>query len=262
MKINVDYAARFIGKLAKMEGSAGKVTLSKTQLEALGENHQNLGEVIRKLTKNLTDPKLDVAYKAESNYAIAGLRLRDGRKVVGQGAASISNPGSSEAVVKYRASVNGGQSLQVNGFVDGGKVADTRDIAMSMSRKGGRVTTDASVSNAMQHHLEFNENQAVELAKEFDANNILRQYARVTNKFQKEADGLMVVLRKIMRGEAYTPNTPMIKTGPFPKLADKEITELEKLKLSKLYPNKKISLEELDTSKEKIKEIFNEYRKA
>ena len=137
--------SKIIKVLPKTEGAAGRITLGRTQLEALGKQDKKAGELIQKTLNGLKDPKLDVAYKAESSYAIAGMRLRDGKKVIGQGAVSITNPGSSQAVVKYRASADGGKTLQANGFIDGGKVADGKDIAAGMSRKGGKVTTDLSV---------------------------------------------------------------------------------------------------------------------
>lgn len=119
---------KIMGKIVKMlpktEGAAGKITLGRTQLTQIAQQDQKAARVINKALEKTTNPKLDIAYKAESNYAIAGMRLRDGKKVVGQGAVSITNPGSSQAVVKYRASADGGKTLQANGFIDSGKVAD------------------------------------------------------------------------------------------------------------------------------------------
>lgn len=138
---------KIMGKIVKIlpktEGSAGKITLGRTQLTELAKQDKQAGKLIQKTLENAKEPALDIAYKAEANYAIAGMKVRDGKKVIGQGAVSITNPGSSEAVVKYRASA--GQTLQANGFVDGGKVADGKDIAAGFSRKGGKVTLVESV---------------------------------------------------------------------------------------------------------------------
>ncbi len=196
--------SKIIKVLPKTEGAAGRITLGRTQLEALGKQDKKAGELIQKTLNGLKDPKLDVAYKAESSYAIAGMRLRDGKKVIGQGAVSITNPGSSQAVVKYRASADGGKTLQANGFIDGGKVADGKDIAAGMSRKGGKVTTDLSVGQATRHHIEFDEQKGVELAREFDAKYLLEKYRQTTNKLQQLLDGMMVDTRKVLRGEVET----------------------------------------------------------
>lgn len=196
--------SKIVKALPKTEGAAGRITLGRTQLEALGKQDKRTGELIQKALNGLKEPKLDVAYKAESNYAIAGMRLRDGKKVIGQGAVSITNPGSSHAVVKYRASADSGKTLQANGFIDGGKVADGKDIAAGMSRKGGKVTTDLSVGQATRHHIEFDEQKGVELAREFDAKYLLEKYRQTTNKLQQLLDGMMVDTRKVLRGEVET----------------------------------------------------------
>ena len=107
--------SKIVKALPKTEGAAGKITLGRVQLEAIAKKDQEAGKVIKQALNGLKDPKLDVAYKAESNYAIAGMRLRDGKQVLNQGAVSITNPGTSQAVVKYHVSADGGKTLQANG---------------------------------------------------------------------------------------------------------------------------------------------------
>ena len=211
--------SKIIKVLPKTEGAAGRITLGRTQLEALGKQDKKAGELIQKNLNGLKDPKLDVAYKAESSYAIAGMRLRDGKKVIGQGAVSITNPGSSQAVVKYRASADGGKTLQANGFIDGGKVADGKDIAVGMSRKGGKVTADTSVGQATRHHIEFDEQNGVELARQLDAQQLLKEYTEATNKFQNNLDKMMANTRKVLRGEVETakPFDKAIKQPDIPR---------------------------------------------
>lgn len=226
---------KIMGKIVKMlpktEGAAGKITLGRTQLTQIAQQDQKAARVINKALEKTTNPKLDIAYKAESNYAIAGMRLRDGKKVVGQGAVSITNPGSSQAVAKYRASADGGKTLQANGFIDSGKVADGKDMAVSLSRKGGKVKSDLEIGQATRHHVEFDEQKAVDLAKELDAQKFLEDYTKATRSLQKNIDGAMVDIRKGLRGE--TPKAtfatskkvmqaPLTKncSGKFVKLAD------------------------------------------
>ena len=200
----MNIASKIVRALPKTEGAAGRITLGRTQLEALGKQDKKAGELIQKALRGIKEPKLDVAYKAESNYAIAGMRLRDGKQVLNQGALSITNPGSANSVVKYRVSADGGKTLQANGFIDGRKVADGKDIAVGMSRKGGKVTADTSVGQATRHHIEFDEQKGVELAREFDAKYLLERYGQTTNKLQQLLDRMMVDTRKVLRGEVET----------------------------------------------------------
>ena len=192
--------SKIVKALPKTEGAAGKITLGRTQLEALGKKDKKTGELIQKALNGLKDPKLDVAYKAESNYAIAGMRLRDGKQVLNQGAVSITNPGTSQAVVKYHVSADGGKTLQANGFIDAGKAADGKDIAVGMSRKGGKVTADFSTGQATRHHMEFDEQKGVELARQLDAQNLLLKYTQATNNLQRNLDRMMVDTRQVLSG--------------------------------------------------------------
>ena len=192
--------SKIVKALPKTEGAAGKITLGRTQLEALGKKDKKTGELIQKALNGLNDPKLDVAYKAESNYAIAGMRLRDGKQVLNQGAVSITNPGTSQAVVKYHVSADGGKTLQANGFIDAGKAADGKDIAVGMSRKGGKVTADFSTGQATRHHIEFDEQKGVELARQLDAQRLLQEYAKATNNLQRNLDRMMVDTRQVLSG--------------------------------------------------------------
>lgn len=237
--------SKIVKALPKTEGAAGKITLGRTQLEALGNQNQNAKRLVHATLNSLKNPKLDLAYKAESNYAIAGLRLRDGKEVVGQGAVSITNPGSSQAVVKYRASIDGGKTLQANGFIDGGKVADGKDIAAGMSRKGGKVKSDLEIGQATRHHIEFDEQKGVELANQLDAQYLLKKYTRANNNLQRKLDEIMVDVRKAFRGEV--PQTKVNNKIMQKPLTTKEITKFENIdKIMKAVETKKLAKADLD----------------
>lgn len=231
-----------IGKIVRMlpktEGAAGRITLGRTQLKMLGKQDKKVGELVQKTLREVKEPKLDVAYKAESNYAIAGMRLRDGKTVLGQGAVSITNPGSSQAVVKYRVSSNGGKALQANGFLDGGKVADGKDMAVSLSRKGGKVKNDLEIGQAARHHIEFDEQQAVDLAKRLDAKDILQSYTEATNGLQKTLDGSMVNIRRVLRGNIAksTSKAPL----KFSKVSKEGVETFKTLKTLKTFKKPKM----------------------
>lgn len=239
---------KIMGKIVKMlpktEGTAGKITLGRTQLKYLAKEDQKAAIAVQKTLENVKNPKLDIAYKAESNYAIAGMRLRDGKKVIGQGAVSITNPGSSEAVLKYRASAK--DALQANGFIDGGKVADGKDIAVSLSRKGGKVKSDLEIGQAARNHVEFDEQKAVDLAKDFDAGKLLEEYTKATRNLQTNLDGAMVNVRKMFRGDVSGPQVSKY-SDEVKKAANWE--PLKKVKLEKSFSRYSDEVEKLGKAK-------------
>ena len=244
--------SKIVRSLPKTEGATGRITMGRTQLEALGSQNQNAQRLIHNTLDSLKNPKLDVAYKAESNYAIAGMRLRDGKKVIGQGAVSITNPGSSKAVVKYRASADGGTTLQANGFIDAGKAADGKDIAIGMSRKGGKVTADTSVGQATRHHIEFDEQNGVEFAKQLDAKYLLEKYNQTTNKLQQMLNGMMDDTRKVLKGEVEKakPLSVKMKQADVPHFNKEVVVDKNFKKIAKSA--KKFSKEEVQKLKTKI----------
>ena len=252
----MNIASKIVRALPKTEGAAGRITLERTQLEVLGKQGKKAGELIQKALRGIKDPKLDVAYKAESNYAIAGMRLRDGKQVLNQGSISITNPGTSKAVVKHRVSADGGKTLQANGFIDSGKVADGKDIALGMSRKGGKVTADTSVGQATRHHIEFDEQKGVELARQLDAQKLLKEYTEATNKLQDQLNRMMFNTRKVLRGEVETvkPFYGKIKQADIPHNFNKNAV-VDKTSVKKIAKNaKKFSKAENKVLKEcKIK---------
>ncbi len=183
--------------IPKTEGAAGRVTLGRTQLEALGKQEKEAGELIQKVLSGLKDPKLDIAYKAKSNYAIAGIRLRDGKQVVGQSAVSLTNPGSSNSVIKFHNSNPHGMS---RGFIDGGKAADTSNMAVSSSRRNGMVQGNIEIGEAAALHYRGNEQGQIEMLRNLGFDDVADVYTTFNNQFQKGADDVMAYIRNILRG--------------------------------------------------------------
>jgi hypothetical protein len=210
-----------------LKGSKGGFTIGAKQLETIAkESYTREAQIAKGILKTTKNPTLEVAYKAKSNYTIAGLSLKDGKEVVAKGAISITNPGSNNAVVKYKLNTT---KSKANGFVDGGKVADTKDMEMAFSRKGGNVKTDVKVADATAHHLDLNEEEMVQYAKDFDGDNLLVSYAKGKNELQKSVDMAMTEIRRFFRGEE--------KTFPKPQEYVKVLSEnsLEKLKAKKVF---------------------------
>lgn len=179
------FTQKLMSTLPKMEGASGSVHLSKTQLEIIGEsNGKGTKEIISQILSGTKNPSVDIAYKSKSNYSIAGLRIKDGRKVVGSGAISIVNPNSENAVVKYRASFGKKSKLaSVNGFLDAGVPADSRDFSMGFVRRNGKITSHAAIGESTEHHLKLDEDKLLNMAAE-SKSPFLRQLADELNGLQ------------------------------------------------------------------------------
>ena len=228
-------AGKIMDVLPKTAGASGRVTLSKTQLELMAKEGGKEGELLQKLLRKATNPSVEIGFKAKSNYTIAGLRIKDGNQVVGQGALSITNPGQSNAVVKMRQSIGpNGSIASSNGFIDGGKPADAKDIALSLTRRNGIATADVASGKAYAAHLRVNEDAVVEGAREIGADKFLEIYTRGSNNLQRELDKMMVDARQLLRGgQNQVPIPPMktvkpLNTDTFVKLKDADFSSVNK----------------------------------
>ena len=155
--------SKVIGMISKLEGSKGALSLGGKQLNMLAKD-KKMAQVLSRMT----DPQLDVAYKAKSNYNIAAFRLRDGKEVVANGAVSLQNPGTAESIVKYRLNVGeNGNILRTNGFGDFGKQLDVDDLGAAVSRRKGITSVEADSGKAFRVAAELNEEEAVGLISRY-----------------------------------------------------------------------------------------------
>ena len=155
--------SKVIGMISKLEGSKGALSLGGKQLNMLAKD-KKMAQVLSRMT----DPQLDVAYKAKSNYNIAAFRLRDGKEVVANGAVSLQNPGTTESIIKYRLNVGeNGNILRTNGFGDFGKQLDVDDVSVAISRQKGKFSTDIRSGKTAGVSTELDEQKAVGLISRY-----------------------------------------------------------------------------------------------
>lgn len=223
--------SKIVKFIPKTEGSAARITLNKTQLNLLTARDKEAGKILQEVLKGVNNPKIDVAYKAKSNYAIAGIRLRDGNKVVGQGAVSLTNPGAADGVIKYHVSAQNGERLFARGFLDAGKPVDTQNVAMAMSRQNGMMGGKLKIGETTGHEIQFREQDLVDLAKLTGGDKFLMQYTKGNRSLQLSLDRFMVDIRNTLRGN---PTATAARAVPnnfhtAAKFDEKLITELEQL---------------------------------
>ncbi len=192
---------KILQALPKVAGSSGRFTLSKAQLEFITKQAGKDGRLFEKVltSMDVKEPAVDIAYKAKSNYAVAGIRFRDGKKVVSQSAFSIINPGEANSVVKFRASVGeNGKIASAHGFLDGGQTANPNDIALSISRKDGVVTTDISTGKFLSLHAVTDEKAAADRAKEIGIDT--RKTTILDEKLGKSLNNITLKARELLKG--------------------------------------------------------------
>ncbi len=159
--------AKLVNFLPKCEGASTRMRLSGKQLtqmmDKVAQKEPVLEEALRIQLGRAKNPVLEIGAKAKSNYSIAGFRLFDGKKVLGQGAVSLSNVGTNQSVVKVRNSVgsdilgssrpllgssNGlaeGQSAIARGFLDCGKPTNAKDLEYFAARQKGMITAEGHI---------------------------------------------------------------------------------------------------------------------
>ncbi len=223
--------SKIVKFIPKTEGSAARITLSQKQLAEISTRDSEAGKILQEVLKGVNNPKIDVAYKAKSNYAIAGIRLRDGNKVVGQGAVSLTNPGAADGVIKYHVSAQNGERLFARGFLDSGKPVDTQNIAMAMSRQNGMVGSKLKIGEVTGHEIQFREQDLVDLAKLTGGDGFLMKYTQFNRKLQSSLGRFMVDIRNALRGNPAATATRAVPNNfhTAAKFDEKLITELNHL---------------------------------
>ena len=87
--------------LPETEGMAGRLTLGSKQISKIAARGGAEGKMLGKAVEGLREPAIDVAFKAKSNYAVAGLHLKDGERVVQKEAFSLTRPKAGVLDGKY-----------------------------------------------------------------------------------------------------------------------------------------------------------------
>ncbi len=252
---------KIVRTLPKLQGSAGRMKLSAQQLEQMAKGDKVAEKTVRHILANTENPVLEVAYKAEQNYAIAGMRLQDGKKVLGQGAVSLTNPGTPRSVVKYHLAGQNGN--RANGFVDCGEYPNAADAAFSISRRQGVLTSDMEVAKAYAHHVKLNEQDMFDAARIYSNDSPI---VRSSRDLQKGFEDAMAKIREALRGKQAPLDKKFAKEAikkVDTKIAEKPL-DFEKFKsfkdadFDKAFKN---ILAKENIPKEKISKISSEWLK-
>ncbi len=199
---------KIIKMIQKMEGSKGALSLGAKQLNMLAKD-KKMAQVLSRMT----DPQLDVAYKAKSNYNIAAFRLRDGKEVVANGAVSLQNPGTTESIIKYRLNVGeNGNILRTNGFGDFGKQLDVDDVSVAISRQKGKFSTDIRSGKTAGISTELDEQKAVGLISRYTGKSENSVRSGLYSGLADDANDIQKYWREAGNALSGAPKGPKAKT--------------------------------------------------
>lgn len=257
-------AAKVITKLVrtlpKLEGTQARFTIGSKQLAQITKENKDAGRVFKALTKGAKDPKIDVAYKAQENYAIAALRVKDVGKVYANGAISLTNPGQANSAIKYRLSLNNGKTLSANGFLDTAQPVNLNDISASVSRKNGILSESIRMGDTVGHNVTVNEKEMLKLGKSLRIDT--SRYTDALAKGDKVLNHGMDNIRQIISGKWEDPFekyfAKSFDKAEFAKITGKPKT-FDPNAIKKMYDykefNKKINPDAFAKLAEKLKAI-------
>lgn len=194
------FGSKIMDLIPRTIGANGHFTIPKKLLLEMAAKDKT-GSA-QKLLEGVQNPNLEVAYKAQSNYSIAAINLRDGQKSVAKGAVSVVNPGE-EALVKTRISIGeNGKVVQANGFVDASKYPDVNDVSASISRKNGVQTIRTRVGDAMGYNASVDTEKAQELLRKIPkGEELVEGYRETVSKAATKANEAMEKVRKVFAGQ-------------------------------------------------------------
>lgn len=247
--------SKVVNVLPKMEGVSARMTLSAKQIEAFAAKADNeTQKLLQEGLKKYNSPTLDVAYKVKSNYAIAGLRLKDGKNVVSQGAISLTNPGQANSAIKVRLSESNGEYAK--GFFDAGKTPNIYDMSAKSSRKSGIISNEFRMGDVYGHNIRVSEGSIIDHLRLLGKDKVVDNYLKMNRDIQNKLQNSMTDVRQVLQGNYQPPNFTFekvyapeaLKANSFSKIKQFDAQAFKDV-IKKAYGNpvgiKKINMEEI-----------------
>ena len=192
--------SRIISTLSKLEGSKARVTLSGKQFLQIAEKNKALPEVSEAISGLVAKhPKLkaDIAYKvSEQGSTVGAITLRNGKEVVGRGAASATGLGTEEAIIKMRLSAGqNGEIALISGWTNFAHTPRIQDYELATSLKDGVVKTCAKAGEYGASRSRINIPAVV------DAAGLTEEAALAMEKGNNFLDKLHIQVRNLLTGK-------------------------------------------------------------
>ena len=232
--------SKIIGTMSKLQGSSARITVSgKQMLQGLEKSKKiptEVSDTLAGIVRKHPKLKADVAYKvSERDFAVGAITLREGKQVIGRGAASISGLGTEQAVGKMRIDVGqNGEILQCRAFNDYAHTPKIQDLEFTESLKKGVLETKSSWGDYGAGSMRL------DIPKATEAAGLKEEGAVILKKANGFLDKITGKIRDVLAGKDVTmpTETPSAKkiTSKLTEKVDKGIPNLKKYKM----PNGKL----------------------
>lgn len=232
--------SKIIGTMSKLQGSSARITVSgKQMLQGLEKNKKiptEVSDTLAGIVRKHPKLKADVAYKvSERDFAVGAITLREGKQVIGRGAASISGLGTEQAVGKMKLDIGqNGEILQCRAFNDYAHTPKIQDLEFTESLKKGVLETKSSWGDYGAGSMRL------DIPKATEAAGLKEEGAVILKKANSFLDKITGKIRDVLAGKDVTmpTETPSAKkiTSKLTEKVDKGIPNLKKYKM----PNGKL----------------------
>ena len=226
--------------MSKLQGSSARITVSgKQMLQGLEKNKKiptEVSDTLAGIVRKHPKLKADVAYKvSERDFAVGAITLREGKQVIGRGAASISGLGTEQAVGKMKLDIGqNGEILQCRAFNDYAHTPKIQDLEFTESLKKGVLETKSNWGDYGAGSMRL------DIPKATEAAGLKEEGAVILKKANSFLDKITGKIRDVLAGKDVTmpTETPSAKkiTSKLTEKVNKEIPNLKKYKM----PNGKL----------------------
>lgn len=119
-----------------LEGIVTKTFINSKGIKGLSKKNKELGEIFQKMFEGSQQPALELTLKAESNYTVGGILLKDGEKTLSRGAVSVCPNANGEQLIK-------GHIFDSNGVGKCGYSVAAKNAEMSAVKEIGQKPNDS-----------------------------------------------------------------------------------------------------------------------
>lgn len=236
--------SKIIGTMSKLQGSSARITVSgKQMLQGLEKSKKiptEVSDTLAGIVRKHPKLKADVAYKvSERDFAVGAITLREGKQVIGRGAASISGLGTEQAVGKMRLDVGqNGEILQCRAFNDYAHTPKIQDLEFTESLKKGVLETKSSWGDYGAGSMRL------DIPKATEAAGLKEEGAVILKKANSFLDKITGKIRDVLAGKdvtmpTETPSAKKITSKLTEKVNKNKITSKLTEKVDKGIPNLK-----------------------
>lgn len=138
--------SKIAAKLSQLEGSSAKIKLGEKQMMALAKKSDEpaVAEALQKALSKYPKAQAEVAYKvSEQGFTVGAIKIKNGKEVIGRGAASVTGLGTETPIAKVRLNIGkNGEVYTSGGYFDLGKTPKIEDMECALSIKKGVITTE------------------------------------------------------------------------------------------------------------------------